>query len=278
MRDEKYYGVFDYGDELKPGVGLKIEHTVVQDYYDNQMDLTPFISLGAENIIKAREQSVEAEKMIFSKIRASIREWEQQAAITKTYDRALEYLHTHKVSHTANRWEHNDYYDRDSISNMVYQMNVSVWKDTKYDRTTQESIPVAWYVTWNVRTNSPKERHNQEIAGQIKKRYTDKAAAMKYIEGRKKAYAHLFTEISPPVSPDYAHIFKVNDVLLPGYTVAGQEPEISAKTAAEIINEIKGGVSIPNAKKPSVLKKLAEGKNDKPAPSKGAKKKEEQSL
>ena len=36
MRNEKYYGVFDYGDELKPGSELKIEHTVVQDYYDNQ--------------------------------------------------------------------------------------------------------------------------------------------------------------------------------------------------------------------------------------------------
>ena len=36
MRNEKYYGVFDYGDELTPGSELKIEHTVVQDYYDNQ--------------------------------------------------------------------------------------------------------------------------------------------------------------------------------------------------------------------------------------------------
>ena len=70
----------------------------------------------------------------------------------------------------------------------------------------------------------------------------------------------------------------MNGVLLPGYTVEGQESEISTKTAAEIINEIKGGDSISNTKKPSVLKKLAEGKTDKPAPSKGANKKEEQSL
>ena len=45
MRNEKYYGVFDYGDELTPGSELKIEHTVVQDYYDNQIDLVPFIGL-----------------------------------------------------------------------------------------------------------------------------------------------------------------------------------------------------------------------------------------
>ena len=49
MRNEKYYGVFDYGDELTPGSELKIEHTVVQDYYDNQIDLVPFIGLGSES-------------------------------------------------------------------------------------------------------------------------------------------------------------------------------------------------------------------------------------
>ena len=52
MRNEKYYGVFDYGDELKPGSELKIEHTVVQDYYDNQIDLVPFIGLGSKSMRK----------------------------------------------------------------------------------------------------------------------------------------------------------------------------------------------------------------------------------
>ena len=144
LRDEKYYGVFDYDDELTPGSELKIGHTVVQDYYDNQI-------------------------MIFSKIRDSIREWERQAAITKTYDRALEYLTTHAVTHTSNQWVHEDYYDRDSISNMVYEMSVSVWEETKYDRTKQESVPVAWYVTWDLDIRSPKHGHCVEIAGQRRK-------------------------------------------------------------------------------------------------------------
>lgn len=50
MRNEKYYGVFDYGDELTPGSELKIEHTVVQDYYDNQIDLVPFIGLKVKRL------------------------------------------------------------------------------------------------------------------------------------------------------------------------------------------------------------------------------------
>ena len=138
MRNEKYYGVFDYGDELTPGSELKIEHTVVQDYYSNQIDLVPFIDLGVEPLSKARDQSVEAEKVIFSKIKDSICEWERQAAITKTYDRALEYLNTHAVAHTSNQWIHENYHDRDMISNMVYEMTVSVWEETKYDRAKQE--------------------------------------------------------------------------------------------------------------------------------------------
>ena len=157
-------------------------------------------------------------------------------------------------------------------------MSVSVWEDTKYDRATEQSIPVAWYVTWDVSTNAPTRGYNVEIAGQNRKRYTDKAAAQKYIEGRKKAFAHLFTEISPPIPAEYARPFMVNGVLLPGYTVQGQEPAVSTITADEIINEILGVDSVTKDKKPSVLKKLAEGNKGKTASARGAKDKEEQSI
>lgn len=278
MRKEKYYGVFDYGDRLEPGVELKIEHTVVEGYDDNTLDLTPIIGLGSDDLTTARDKSVETEQAIFEKIRASIREWERQAAVTKTYNRALEYLNTPASEHTSNQWIHEDYHDRDTISNKVYRMSVSVWEDTKYDRATGQSIPVAWYVTWDVRTNAPTRGYNVEIAGQNRKRYTDKAAAQKYIEGRKRAFAHHFTEISPPIPSEYARPFMVNGVLLPGYTVQGQEPSVSSKTANEIIGEIFDVDSVTKDKKPSVLKKLSEGKKEKTTPSRGAKDKEDQSL
>ena len=41
----------------------------------------------------------------------------------------------------------------------------------------------------------------------------------KYLQGRIAAYAHLFTEISPPIPKDHRKHFCVNGVLLPGYTV-----------------------------------------------------------
>ena len=274
MREEKYYGVFDYGDRLTPGVELKIEHTVVEGYDKNTLDLAPIIALGSDDLTTARDQSVETEKAVFEKIKASVKEWERQAAVTKTYNRALEYLNTSAAEHTSNQWVREKYHDRDTISNKVYQMSVSVWEDTKYDRATEQSIPVAWYVTWDVSTNAPTRGYNVEIAGQNRKRYTDKEAAQKYIEGRKKAFAHLFTEISPPIPVEYSRPFIVNGVLLPGYT----EPAVSDVTADEIISEILGGDSLTKGKKPSVLKKLAEGNIGKTASARGAKDKEEKSI
>ncbi len=139
-------------------------------------------------------------------------------------------------------------------------MTCSVWEDTKYDRETKQSVPVAWYVTWDVYVNSPKEGYGEKIAGQNQKRYTDKAAAMKYLDGRKKAYSHLFTEISPQIPKEYEHHFTVHGTLLPGYTVEGQEPVKAEHTAAEVSE---GDISLPEkAEKPSVLGKLAAAKLD----------------
>lgn len=145
-----------------------------------------------------------------------------------------------------------------------------------WHRQTQERIPTAWYVTWDVGVHTPKQGWGKAIAGQWQKRYTDKDAALKYIEGRKKAYAHLFTEISPPILQEYTEHFKVNGILLPSYTVEGQEPITTTRTAVEALNELSDSAFTLSEKKPSVLGKLATNKEDmKKAPSAGAKKKED---
>lgn len=277
MRQEKYYGVFD-DDDLYPGAKLKIEHGVVQGCLDHPVDLSPFFGLGADTLTDRRNESAEAEKSLFNKIRESVREWERQAAVTKTYDRALEYINTPTLEHTSNQWVHDDYHDTDKISNMVYEMTTSIVERTNRETYSRDSHPVVWYVSWEVDMHSPKHNCCVEISGIRNKRFTDKAAAQKYIDGRKKAYAKYFQEISPPIPQLYSLYYKVNDVLLPGYTVQGQEQVVSTKTADEIINEILSGDSQFKDKKPSVLKKLAEGNKGKTASARGAKDKEEQSI
>ena len=49
-------------------------------------------------------------------------------------------------------------------------------------------------------------------------------AAEAYINGRIAAYAHLFTELSPPIPEDKVRYFRANGHLLRGYTVAPHEP------------------------------------------------------
>ena len=102
-------------------------------------------------------------------------------------------------------------------------MNYHIYENTRYDKEAQQSIPYSWTLTWSVRTNSP-SRTQAKIAGQDRKVFTDKAAMEKYLNGRIKAYDRLFTEISPPIPQEYADYFKVNGMLMPDYTIEGEEP------------------------------------------------------
>ena len=106
-------------------------------------------------------------------------------------------------------------------------MNYYIYENTRYDKEAQKSIPYSWTLTWSVRTNSP-SRTQAKIAGQDRKVFTDKAAMEKYLNGRIKAYDRLFTEISPPIPQEYADYFKVNGMLMPDYTIEGEEPPAAA--------------------------------------------------
>jgi len=231
--NNKFYSVSNHGDRLKPGDEIKIEHRVYANRKDAQIsDLT---TVSIERLEAMRNESVSAEQAIFDSLREATKKWETQAAQTLQLDLALGYVKTRPVEHTANKWEKTDY-DYQSISNMVYKMHYRVYEDTTYDRETEKSVPVAWYVTWRVYTNHPRDyyagRGGVKIAGQDKKRFTDKVAMQKYMDGRIKVYSHLFKEISPPIPKEYAHLFHVNSQLLPGYIVAGEQPALSDRAAA----------------------------------------------
>lgn len=274
MEENRDYEVYRF-DYLTEGSELKLDHSV----YCKDVDISSLITQSADALEALRQDSMDGEQKSLAIVQAAAKQWEQQAAETQKLNRALEYLRTPEIAHTGNEWRKTgNWRDAEEISNRVYKMTCSVWEDTKYDRETKQSVPVAWYVTWDVYVNSPKQGYGEKIAGQNQKRYTDKAAAMKYLEGRKKAYSHLFTEISPQIPKEYERHFTVNGALLPGYTVEGQEPVKAEHTAAEVSE---GGISLPEKTgKPSVLGKLAAAKSQEKAPAAPAatKKKEDMQL
>jgi len=202
LEENRDYHAYRYGDHLTPGSELKIEHSVVCE----NVDISTLITMGTDSLEAMRQGSIDGEQKAYEIVVAAAKQWEQQAAATQTINRALEYLRTPEIEHTGNQWKDTDNWRADQkISNRVYQMTCSIWEDTKYDRETKQSVPIAWYVTWEVRIHSPKQGYGAKIAGQNQKRYTDKNAAIKYLDGRKKAYSHLFTEISPPM------VFNITD-------------------------------------------------------------------
>jgi antirestriction protein ArdC len=209
-------------DKLEAADTMRIERTI---YFEaKKTDISTLTALTVEQLQAMREESVAAEQSIFENLQAQAAAWEKQAGKTLFLDKAIEYARTPAAAHTANQWEQPDEY-RHVRSNMVYKMDYRISENTRYDKASGQSIPYSYTLSWSVHTNSPDGYNQAKIAGQDRKVFADKAAMEKYLNGRIKAYSHLFTELSPPIPPEYAQHFRVNGVLLPGYTVEGEEPE-----------------------------------------------------
>ena len=223
------YSSYDH-DKLETAETMRIERRIYFEAKDGE--IAPYVSLPLEQLHAMREESAAAEQAIFNDLSTRAAAWEEQAGKTLLLDKAIEYTRTTVVQHTSNEWQKGEY-DRYTRSNRVYQMNYHIYENTRYDREKQQSVPYSYSLTWGVYTNSP-SRTQAKIAGQDRKVFTDKAAMEKYLNGRIKAYDRLFTEISPPIPQEYAEHFKVNGMLLPGYTIEGEEPPQQQPQAAAI--------------------------------------------
>ena len=221
------YTSYDH-DKLEAAETMRIERRIYFEAKDG--DIAPYASLPIAQLLSMRSESAAAEQAIFDSLKEQAAAWEEQAGKTLLLDKALEYVRTPHVQHTANEWQKNEY-NRHTRSNRVYQMNYYIYENTRYNQEAQKSIPYSWTLTWSVRTNSP-SRTQAKIAGQDRKVFTDKAAMEKYLNGRIKAYDRLFTEISPPIPQEYADYFKVNGMLMPDYTIEGEEPPQQQQAAA----------------------------------------------
>ena len=214
------YSSYDH-DKLEAAETMRIERRIYFEAKDGE--IAPYVSLPPEQLHAMREESAAAEQAIFNDLARRAAAWEEQAGKTLLLDKAIEYTRTTVVQHTSNEWQKGEY-DRYTRSNRVYQMNYHIYENTRYDREKQQSVPYSYSLTWGVYTNSPNRNGQAKIAGQDRKVFSDKAAMEKYLNGRIKAYDRLFTEISPPIPQEYAEHFKVNGMLLPGYTIEGEEP------------------------------------------------------
>ena len=221
---------------IDPGVEIEVSARVYHS--PDKARVFELVKLPLEELKKQETASIEKEKVIFAKFNDIEAQWTAQAEETVSLRDAQVYLRVRPVEHTSNQWESSQY-DWHTLSNMVYQMSYRIYEQTRYDRTAQKSVTVAWELSWSLSFNTilnPNPDYTGsgwKIAGQERKRFTDKAAMEKYLQGRIAAYAYLFTELSPPIPKGQENRFSVNGVLLPGYTV-----EIPERTPQEIANEL----------------------------------------
>lgn len=217
-------------DDLEPASTMRIERRI---YFESgKADLSEAVKLPLAELLSLRAESAAAEQEVFDRLKEQAAAWEEQAGRTLFLDKALEYARTLPVTHTANQWEAPDEY-RHIRSNMVYQMDYSISENTRYDSAAQKSVPYSWTLRWGLYTNAPHGNPMEKIAGQDRKVFSSREELDKYLNGRIKAYAHYFTEISPAIPKEYTDCFKVNGCLLPGYTVEGEEPAKAAEFPAQ---------------------------------------------
>ena len=222
------YSSYDL-DKLEPAETMKIERRI---YFESEKsDISGLAALPLAELLSLRAESAAAEQEVFDRLKELAAAWEEQAGKTLSLDKALEYARTPPVQHTSNQWEQPDSY-RHIRSNAVYQMSYSISENTRYDRATEKSIPYSWTLNWHLFTNAPGNYGQAKIAGQ-KKVFDSREALDKYLNGRIKARQHLFTEISPPIPKEYADYFKVNGLLLPGYTIEGEPPQQAAQLSPQ---------------------------------------------
>lgn len=236
-----FYRALHRQDKLEPGIRMELERSVEFESWNvEQSNLAELVKLPAADLQAQRKDGAAAEKEILKKVQDAAQEWVTQAAQTMLLDRAIEYVKTPEVKHTSNEWKR----QKDGIweiSNRVYMMRYQISQVPDGNKKGQ------WLVTWGIAINRPKRPDTEKyyyvgdvmVVDQKKKYYNAEADAQHYIQGRFDVYAHLFTELSPPIPDKFKRSFYINGILLPGYTVAPREraPHEVAEELLSLLND-----------------------------------------
>ena len=167
---DSFYFLNAYQDGITPGQKITIQHNVSYNDWRAAPHLAPLVKLTDAEINQRKEASITLEKELYAKLKQIASEWDEQAAHTMLLERALEYVHTPEVEHTANEWK-----ERENgvweISNRTYKM--------RYQITYAKATDI-YLVSWGIIYNAPKQPNSKYanywgdsiyVARQDKKKY-----------------------------------------------------------------------------------------------------------
>ena len=160
MEENKDYHAYRYGDHLTPGSELKIEHSVVCE----NVDISTLITMGIDSLEAMRQGSIDGGS------RKPMKSWwllqnngnSRQRQHRRSTGLWNIFVHRRlNIPATSGKTPITGGADQ-KISNRVYQMTCSIWEDTKYDRETKQSVPIAWYVTYGKSVFIPRSRDMEQ--------------------------------------------------------------------------------------------------------------------
>lgn len=200
----------------KPNDALQLKHMV---FLKPEASIEHLVDLPREQL-DGMLAGLKADELIaFEELQAAAANWDAVCATRLLVQEAIRYQTTPTRTHTNNVWTRVDMPGggfSESISNSTYIMSVEAYPPANRSQS-------QWHVTWDIWFNCPKDNgigKHTWVAGYRDKRLPNRDAAVKYIEGRKKAYAKLFQEEYPPVPAKAAALFKIGNKLMQGYTVS----------------------------------------------------------
>lgn len=148
---DSFYFLNAYQDGITPGQKITIQHNVSYNDWRAAPHLAPLVKLTDAEINQRKEASITLEKELYAKLKQIASEWDEQAAHTMLLERALEYVHTPEVEHTANEWK-----ERENgvweISNRTYKM--------RYQITYAKATDI-YLVSWGIIYNAPKQPNSK---------------------------------------------------------------------------------------------------------------------
>jgi hypothetical protein len=200
-------------------------HVFVSDQ-DSKEDMLMYAAMPPEALEALIAEAKAAEEAAYQALKDSASGLDDAIALVQVLAAAKRYVSVPKTQHTGNHIV-GLYFPRGTYerSNQTYVMQWRFETIDKYDRELQERVVTGYRVDWCVRAR-PHDGPGawcakSVIAEQRGKKFETLEAAQKYIDGRVKAYAHLFVEDCPPVPRECAYIFTSGGALLPGYRLEG---------------------------------------------------------
>jgi len=185
-------------------------------------DINGLVEQGKDSLEQLFSTSMAKEDAIYNQIMGLLNEWEQHAHQTSLIRMAIQYWNVKVIKHSSNQWHNGGKSDREDFwmrerSNATYIMWYRVHVHT------ERNTPVVWELSWAVTIQSHiSSKSGASIGGQYNKKFKSKEAMEKYLNGRIKAYEHLFQDEFPPIPQKYAQHFKIGGMLLPQYTIESE--------------------------------------------------------